>query len=394
MRFFLRLLSKRALIPFLICVLTVSAVTSTTGLLLMGALSTVPYSIGERDNVIALYSNSSQLPQTSLIPIQLATNLSSVPGVQVVSPEVLATVAVDNQIVYLRGMNMTLLKDLDIAKLVSGAWSNQELNASVMAGQQLANRLHLTPGDNITIQSSFGNFSSILTLSGVFSTNDALNDELITQLPIGQIMRDSTEYYVSIIRMEVDPTVFHFSSVQNLLGGSETNSTSNTNTALQNLPITSITNIGQYLVGNPLDAMGQILSRSIGLSETALWALFLVVFTTSVLSLYYSLAWGIKENVSLFSVLSALGMTRRGQVGLFSAFSAALAFVFSILGYALANAMLMVFANNGGLQVLFHTMVVTFNPLVLLFSVALITSTVLVSVWKIKFDEVHEETNS
>ncbi len=392
MRFFLRLLSKRALIPFLICVLTVSAVTSTTGLLLMGALSTVPYSIGERDNVIALYSNSSQLPQTSLIPIQLAINLSSAPGVQIISPEVLATVAIDGQIVYLRGMNMTLLKDLDNSSLVSGAWSNQELNVSALAGQQLANRLHLTSGDKIKIQSSFGNFSRTITLTGIFNTNDALNDELITQLPIGQIMRDSTPYYVTMIRMKVDPTVFHFSSVQNLLGGNQTNSTPNANNELQNLPITSITNIGQYLVGNPLDAMGQILSRSIGLSETALWALFLVVFTASILSLYYSLAWGIKENVSLFSVLSALGMTRRGEVGRFSAFAVALALVFGILGYALANVMLMVFASNGGLQVLFHTMVVTFNPLVLLFSVALIISTELVSVWKIKFGEAYEET--
>ena len=215
-----------------------------------------------------------------------------------------------------------------------------ELDISAMVGQRLANRLHLTPDENITIQSSFGNFICTLTVSGVFSTNDALNDELITQLPIGQMMRDSTDSYVSIIRMKVDPSIFHFSSVQNLLGGSETNSTSNSNSALQNLPITSITNIGQYLVGNPLDAMGQILSRSIGLSETALWALFLVVFTASILSLYYSLAWGIKENVCLFSVLSALGITRRGKFGLFSAFAATLAFIFGILGYSLANGML------------------------------------------------------
>jgi len=385
LRFFLRLLSKRALIPFAICVLTVSAVTSTTGLLLMGALSTVPYSIGERNNVIALYSNNSQLPQTSLIPIQLATNLSSAPGVQIVSPEVLATVAVNGQIIYLRGMNMSLLKELDSSTLVSGAWSSDQLSNGTMAGQQLANRLHLTTGENITIQSSFENFSSSLTLSGVFSTNDALNDELITQLPIGQIMRDSTSSYVSIIRMKVDPSIFHFSSVQNLLGGSETNS------ALQNLPITSITNIGQYLVGNPLDAMGQILSRSIGLSETALWALFLVVFTASILSLYYSLAWGVKENFCLFSVLSALGITRRRKVGLFAAFAATLAFIFGILGYSLANGLLMIFANMGDLQVLFHTMVVSFNPLVLLFSVALIVSTVLVSAWRINFEETPDD---
>ena len=158
----------------------------------MGALSTVPYSIGERNNVIALYSNSSQLPQTSLIPIQLAANLSIAPGVQIVSPEVLATVAVNGQVIYLRGMNMSLLKELDNSTLVSGAWSNDQLNISAMAGHQLANRLHLTSGENIAIQSSFGNFSSTLTLSGVFSTNDALNDELITHLPIGQIMREST----------------------------------------------------------------------------------------------------------------------------------------------------------------------------------------------------------
>ncbi len=390
-RFFLRLLSKRALIPFAICVLTVSAVTSTTGLLLMGALSTVPYSIGERNNVIALYSNNSQLPQTSLIPIQLATNLSNAPGVQIVSPEVLATVAVNGQIIYLRGMNMSLLKELDSSTLVSGAWSSDQLGISAMAGQRLANRLHLITGENITIQSSFGNFSSTLTLSGIFSTNDALNDELITSLPIGQIMRGSTDNYVSIIRMKVDPSMFHFSSVQNLLGGSETNSTSNTNSALQNLPITSITNIGQYLVGNPLDAMGQILSRSIGLSETALWALFLVVFTASILSLYYSLAWGVKENFCLFSVLSALGITRRRKVSLFSAFAVTLALIFGVLGYSLANGLLMIFTNMGNLQVLFHTMVVTFNPLILLFSVALIVSTVLVSVWRINFEETPDD---
>ncbi len=390
-RFFLRLLSKRALIPFVICVLTVSAVTSTTGLLLMGALSTAPYSIGERNNVIALYSNSSQLPQTGVIPIQLASNLSSVSGVQIVSPEALAPVGINNQITYVRGMNMTLLRELDSPTLIAGAWPNDNLNTITVAGQRLASRLHLAVGDNITMQSSFGNFSSTLTLSGVFSTSDALNDELITQLPIGQTMRDIADNTVSIIRMKVDPSTFHFSSVQSLLGGSQTNSTSSTSSALENLPITSITNIGQYLVGNPLDAMGQILSRSIGLSETALWALFLVVFTASILSLYYSLAWGVKENVCLFSVLSALGMTKRGMIGLFSAFSAALAVVFGVLGYSLANLMLMTYANAGGIQVLFHTLVVTFNPLVLLFSVALIVSTVLVSSWKINFGETPDE---
>jgi hypothetical protein len=389
-RFFLRLLSKRALIPFAICVLTVSAVTSTTGLLLMGALSTVPYSVGNRNDVIALYSNSSQLPQTSLVPIQLAENLSIEPGVQIVSPEALATVVVNGQIIYLRGMNMSLFTEMDKPTLISGTFPDQKLNTSAMAGQRLASRLHLTPDQNITVQSSFGDFNCTLTVSEIFSSNDALNDELITQLPIGQIMRDSTDNYVSIIRMKVESGVFHFSSVQSLLGGGETNGTSN-GSALNDLPITSITNIGQYLVGNPLEAMGQILSRSIGLSETALWALFLVVFTASILSLYYSLAWGIRENVSLFSTLSALGMTRRGQFGLFSAFSVALAFCFGILGYSLANAMLFIFTNMGYLQVLFHTMVVNFNPWVLLFSVALIILTVLISNWKIRFGETHND---
>jgi hypothetical protein len=390
-RFFLRLLSKRTLIPFAICVLTVSTLTSTTGLLLMGALSTVSYSIGNRNDVIALYSNSSQLPQTSLVPIQLAENLSSIAGVQIVSPEALATVAVNDQIIYLRGMNMSLFREIDKPTLISGAWPDYQLNISAMAGQRLATRLHLTAGENIAIQSSFGNFNCTLILSGVFGSNDALNDELVTQLSIGQIMRDSTNNYVSLIRMKVQPEGFHFSSVQSLLGGGETNNTSSTSATLENLPITSITNIGQYLVGNPLDAMGQILSRSIGLSETALWALFLVVFAASILCLYYSLTWGAKENVSLFSVLSALGMTKRGQFDLFSTFSIALALCFGILGYFLANAMLMTFANMGYLQVLFHTLVVNFNPWVLLFSVTLIILTVLTSNWKIKFGEIQNE---
>ena len=84
-------------------------------------------------------------------------------------------------------------------------------------------------------------------------------------------------------------------------------------------------------------------------------------------------------------------MTRRGKVGLFSAFAATLAIIFGVLGYSLANVMLLIFTNMGDLQVLFHTMVVTFNPLVLLFSVALIVSTVLASIWKINFAETPEE---
>jgi ABC-type lipoprotein release transport system permease subunit len=390
--FFLRLLSKRALIPFVICVLTVSVVTSTTGLLLMGASSTVAYSIGTRNNVIALFSSSSKLPQTSLLPIQLAANLSSTPGVQIVSPEALAPVAVNDQIIYIRGMNMSLFTQIDSPTLVTGTWSNDQLNGSAMAGQRLANRLHLTAGTNITIQSLYGNFSSTLTLSGIFRTNDALNDELITQLSVGQIMRGTPNSYVSIIRLKVDPNTFHFSSVQGILGGAETNQTSSQSNMLATLPITSIANIGQYLVGNPFEALGQILSRSIGLSETSLWALFLVVFIASILSLYYSLSWGVKENSCLFSVLTALGMTKRGKVGLFSAFAASLALVFGVLGYSLANAMLMAFTNTGELQVLFHTMVISFNPLVLLFSVTLIVSTVLASAWKINFEETPDET--
>jgi ABC-type antimicrobial peptide transport system permease subunit len=188
--------------------------------------------------------------------------------------------------------------------------------------------------------------------------------------------------------MKVDPNTFHFSSVQSLLEGAQKSQSS----ALATLPITSIANIGQYLVGNPLGALGQILSRSIGLSETSLWALFLVVFIASILSIYYSLSWGVQENRCLFSVLTALGMTRRRMVYLFSAFAAPLTLVFGALGYTIANAMLMAFTNTGDLQVLFHTMVVSFNPLVLLFSVTLIVSTVLISAWRINFGETPDET--
>jgi len=391
-RFFLRILSKRALIPFAVCVLTVSVVTSMTGLLLMGASSTVAYSIGTRSNVIALFSSNSKLPQTSLLPIQLAANLSRTPGVQIVSPEALAPVVVNGQIIYLRGMNMSLFTQLDSPMLVTGTWPNDQSSGSAMAGQRLANRLHLAAGTNITIQSVYGNFSGTLTISGVFSTNDALNDELITQLSIGQIMRGTPSNYVSIIRMKVEPSTFHFSSVQGLLIGSEANQTSSQTNTLASLPITSVANIGQYLVGNPLEALGQILSRSLGLSETSLWALFLVVFAGSILSLYHSLAWGVKENVCVFSLLAALGMTRRGKIGLFSVFAGSLALFFGVLGYFLANAMLMAFTNMGDLQVLFHTMVVSFNPFVLLFSVALIALTVLVGVWRISFEETPDET--
>jgi len=148
-----------------------------------------------------------------------------------------------------------------------------------MAGQQLANRLHLTAEEKHYIQSSFGNFSSTLTLSGVFSTNDGtLNDELITQLPIGTdnavILRAS---YVSIIRMKVDPSTFHFSSIQNLLGGSETKQHFKYKTAhWQNLPITSITNNrSNTWWAIRLTLWVKYFQGSIGLSETALWALFL-----------------------------------------------------------------------------------------------------------------------
>ena len=54
----------------------------------------------------------------------------------------------------------------------------------------------------------------------------------------------------------------------------------------------------------------------------------------------------------------------------------------------------MIFTNMGDLQVLFHTMVVSFNPLVLLFSVALIVSTVLVSVWRINFEETPDRLST
>ena len=90
-------------------------------------------------------------------------------------------------------------------------------------------------------------------------------------------------------------------------------------------------------------------------------------------------------------MISALGITKRRKVGLFSAFATTLALIFGISGYSLANGLLMIFTNTGDLQVLFHTMVVSFNPLVLLFSVALIVSTVLVSVWRINFEETPDD---
>ncbi|MDG6934939.1 MAG: hypothetical protein JRN68_09620 [Nitrososphaerota archaeon] len=365
----------------MVVMIVVSVTASTTGLLLTGASYTVAASSGSLPGTITIYSYSSKLPLTSIIPISLSMEVGRLPGVKEATPEALAPVLVDNQVLILRGMNLTAFAEIYHPLFLSGGLGNAA-NYTVFLGATVAMQLLLRAGSPISIIGLMSNHNVTMTVGGIFRTGTVLDDEIVSEIQTGQLMRGLGSDQASLVSATITPSSFNASSLVNLLNASGSQTGKRTG-YIQNSIITSgLVGIGSYLAGNPSEAVGQVLSRAIGLSQNVLWALVAIVSICSVLSIYYSVSWMLEENSGVIQLLNSMGMARRGILLRLLLLTLMLELIATSAGYLLALLVSRALAAQLGISILFHSIMIPNSPQVFALSVGSVALLLTVSLFR------------
>ena len=380
---FLKLIKKRSLVPILTVLLFVSIASSVTGLLLYDATETVASSGGMLPhNTFVVYSSSSKLPITSVLPLSLSDNLSMIPGVTQVTPEVLTPVLANGKVLILRGMNSTSFAELYKPTFISGGLEDAA-SYTVFIGFTIAKQLFTYSGAKITLHGIMSNYNETLTIGGIFKTGTVLDDEIISDITTAQALRGIGGEQASILVVSVNQSNFDASSLVRLFegktAGGKSSSTNFVNSALS----LGVVGIGSFLVGNPSQAAGEVLSRAIGVSQDALWVLVVTVSVCSILSVYYGASWTISENADVLRLLNWLGMSRKGLIFRILTLFLVLAVISSFMGY-LASTMITGFLVTAiDLNVLFQPIILYNSPVVFILTLFSISTLLTVSVMKL-----------
>ena len=371
-----RLFPWRAALPLFVILVAVSAASTVTGLMVSEVPVAVASITGAGGNVIAIYGSTSRLPESSTIAASALTKLESLPGVMVVSPEVLSPALADGRVVFVRGVNLSSFIALDHPELVRGAWPTGNWS-SVLVGSRLAGSLGVSAGSSLTLASFTGGPSYSVTVAGIFQTNTARDDEVVTNLTIAQQIRGIQADAVSLFRVEIQPSLFSSPALLSALGINQSSKGATGGQTTQILPTSVLLSAGKYLVGNPAQAVDTILSRNLGLSESSLWSLVVVVILCSALAVYYGASWTLDTYSPLLNLLGSIGMSRRRQAGYLTLTVGLGSLAMCVVGSFLGFFGLVTVARLLSIEVLFHSFVPTFDLTVAVVSVLLPTAVAL-----------------
>jgi len=118
----------------------------------------------------------------------------------------------------------------------------------------------------------------------------------------------------------------------------------------------------------PSNLVNRLLERSVGLSLGVLWAIVVVVASSSLLMLYFGLSWCVEESSTTLSSLLTMGMSKRRAGSLFAVSTAGLGAAAGVGGYFVSYLFLFGLAKLSSLQLFFQPLYVQQSWLVLLIS--------------------------
>jgi len=185
------ILALYSLLPMISLILIESTYNSITGFL------------NENSSEILIYDKNARTAATSRLPISLFSKIASVKGVEAVSPEVIAMSLIKDELVIVRGIDISLFSKIEKIEILYGRSLSLNDSFSMIVGYRLFERLGLKINENILIKSIGTNEILQLKLIGVFKANSSLNEEVLVPLYVGSTLAGLSWDYVSYFRVKV-----------------------------------------------------------------------------------------------------------------------------------------------------------------------------------------------
>ena len=122
------ILALYSLLPMISLILIESTYNSITGFL------------NENSSEILIYDKNARTAATSRLPISLFSKIASVKGVEAVSPEVIAMSLIKNELVIVRGIDISLFSKIEKIEILYGRSLSLNDSFSMIVGYRLFER--------------------------------------------------------------------------------------------------------------------------------------------------------------------------------------------------------------------------------------------------------------
>jgi ABC-type lipoprotein release transport system permease subunit len=360
----------------LIGVLTLaSTLFSVTAYSFLGFYGGFTGYVGEEQDIVAVYSKSGSTPFSGVIAVQAADQLSSLPGVIAVSPEVIAPCTINGQSVFVRGIIPQETSKLNPIVMLDGKSLSLNDTNSAVVGEGFARRFQLKTGDCILVFGVLSNRYVELYVAGILTSDSSLNDEVLVPLYVGQWLRGISYSDVTFIRVKIDSAKTGINPLYQQISANKTGPpassspsptpTSQIQRQLQELlPISqayiNVSNIG---VENSERFMQNYLNRY-GVSKDTLIVLSVIVLAFASGTAACAIGLFVKQHNSDLATLQSIGASKRKLKLDLTTRMTIWAVVAILLGTLISDAVLLVFQRIGVLLVLSHAIRFTLDPLV------------------------------
>ena len=194
---------KRMLLAF-IGFLISSTIISGAGILMSSIVNNTATYLGESESVLVISNPEASTPYTSIIPLDLTDTLSSIEGVQEVSPEVMTAAVYKDKAVYFRGVDASSFWNFTEIAYLEGQILTVNDTFEVSVGINFAERNNLEVGEYITLFSTRSEAVIELKIKSIFISNTLLDDEIIASLWIGQFFAFEDFNYITHLRVKID----------------------------------------------------------------------------------------------------------------------------------------------------------------------------------------------
>jgi len=387
---------RRKRVIMLLAVLTLaSTLFFITACSFLGFYNGFTSYVGEEQDIVAVYSKIGSTPFSGVIAVQAADELSSLPGVVAVSPEVIALCTLVDQSVFVRGVLPQETTKLNSIEMIYGEPLDLNETNSAVIGEGLAQRFQLETGDSILVFGVLSKRYAELHVAGVFFSDSSLNDEVLVPLYIGQWLRGISYGEVTFFRVKIDPAQTSINQLYQQIGIPKTvpsfsaspspTPTSQLRHQLEELlPISQayldVNNVG---VENSGRYMQNYLGRY-GVSKDTLLVLSVVVLVFASGTAACAIGLFVKQlNIDL-ATLQSIGVSKRKlkfDLATRLSFWAAISILF---GAVISDVVLSVFQDLGYLLVLSHAIRFTFDPMIIAANFGLMLLLIFVSLYRLE----------
>jgi ABC-type antimicrobial peptide transport system permease subunit len=156
------------------------------------------------EDTILIYNSNAASPITSSLPINLYDKIAEIKGVLAVSPEIVSLTQYNDNIIIVRGIDVTLFSKLQKIEILEGRNLNVKDGTVGIVGKKLSEKLNLQVNQSLLLHASLSNKILEIKIVGKFKTNTILDEEILVPLFVASWLNGYTSDYVSFFRVKID----------------------------------------------------------------------------------------------------------------------------------------------------------------------------------------------